>query len=172
LVCAALRKYGIKAPIDVHLMTCPVDSLIIEFAQAGASRITFHPEASHHVDRSLALIHQHGCKAGLAINPATSLNHLEFILDKIDFILMMSVNPGFGGQQFIPATLEKLKQARELIQGKNIQLGIDGGINIETIFAAAQAGADTFIAGSAIFNSADYTKTISALRAELSRVNL
>ncbi len=172
LVCEALRRYGIKAPIDVHLMTRPVDSLIIDFANAGASHLTFHPEASDHIDRSLALIHKHGCKAGLAINPATTLDCLAHVMDKLDIILVMSVNPGFGGQQFIPATLEKLKKARLLINnsGKNIRLAIDGGIKTENIHAVAQAGADMFIAGSAIFTEPDYASVIRAMRHELNKV--
>jgi ribulose-phosphate 3-epimerase len=171
LVCEALRKYGIKEPIDVHLMTKPVDQLIVDFAKAGATAITFHPEASEHVDRSLDLIRKNGCQAGLAINPATSLHCLDFVWDRIDLILMMSVNPGFGGQQFIPATLEKLKQARLLIGDRNIRLAIDGGIKTENIFEVAQAGADMFIAGSAIFGQGDYQKTISQMRKELEKVN-
>jgi len=173
LVCEALIKYGIKAPIDVHLMTNPVDSLIVDFAKAGATNITFHPECSDHIDRSLALIRQHGCKAGLAINPATSLNYLDYVLDKVDLILMMSVNPGFGGQQFIPMTLEKLKKARALIDksGKNIRLAIDGGIKIDNIGEVAKAGADMFIAGSAIFTQPDYARVIQAMRQELEKVN-
>ncbi len=171
LVCAALRKYGIKAPIDVHLMTRPVDHLILEFAKAGASYITFHPEASDHVDRSLELIRQQGCKAGLAINPATSLQHLEHVWDKIDIVLMMSVNPGFGGQQFISSSLEKIAKARQLINesGKNIMLAIDGGIKADNIFDAARAGADMFIAGSAIFSQPDYATVIADMRAQLAK---
>jgi ribulose-phosphate 3-epimerase len=168
-VCEALRKYGIKAPIDVHLMTHPVDRLIVDFAKAGATYITFHPECSEHVDRSLELIRKHNCKAGLALNPATTLNCLEYILDKIDIILVMSVNPGFGGQQFIPATIEKLKKTRALIaeSGKDIRLAIDGGIKPENIAEVAKAGADTFIVGSAIFTQPDYAKVIKNLRQEL-----
>jgi ribulose-phosphate 3-epimerase len=171
LVCAALRKHGISAPIDVHLMTRPVDRLIGEFANAGASHITFHPECSDHVDRSLDLVHKHGCKAGLAINPATTLDCLEYVLDKIDIILIMSVNPGFGGQHFIASTFNKLKNARSLIKasGKNIILAIDGGIKTENIYDVAQAGADMFIAGSAIFNQPDYTAVINKMRSELKR---
>lgn len=170
LVCSALRKHGIKAPIDVHLMTKPVDRLIIEFAKAGASAITFHPEASDHVDRSLDLIRNHGCQSGLAINPATSLDCLEYVMDKIDLILIMSVNPGFGGQQFIPTSLVKIEQTRKLIDasGKKIRLAVDGGIKIDNIAAVAKAGADMFIAGSAIFEQKDYAKTIKAMREELS----
>lgn len=172
LVCESLRNYGIKAPIDVHLMTKPVDRLIVDFAKAGASYITFHPECSDHVDRSLELIRQHGCKAGLALNPATTLHCLEYVLDKIDLILVMSVNPGFGGQKFIPSTLAKLEQARALIKasGKDIRIAIDGGIKTDNIFSVAQAGADMFIAGSAIFTQPDYAKVISAMRHELEKV--
>lgn len=171
LVCEALRKHGITAPIDVHLMTRPVDSLIVDFAKAGASHITFHPESSHHIDRSLALIHKHGCKAGLALNPSTTLDCLEYVIDKLDIILIMSVNPGFGGQEFIPATLEKLKKARALIDrsGKNIRLAIDGGINTKTIHNVAKAGADMFVVGSAIFTQSDYAKVIHSMRDELKR---
>jgi ribulose-phosphate 3-epimerase len=173
LVCAALRNYGIQAPIDVHLMVRPVDRLIEDFATAGASSICFHPEASDHVDRSLALIRQLGCKAGLAINPATTLDCLEFILDKIDMLLLMSVNPGFGGQQFIPATLAKVKKARALItaSGKKLHLAIDGGIKLSNITEVAQAGADTFIVGSGIFHEKDYRTIISALHEKLKRIN-
>jgi len=172
LICEALRNYGIKAPIDVHLMTKPVDRLITEFAKAGASRITFHPEASDHVDRSLDLIHKHDCKAGLAINPATTLDCLEYVMDKLDSLLMMSVNPGFGGQKFIPASLDKIRKARALIQtsGKNIQLAVDGGIKLDNIYQVAEAGADTFILGSGIFHEKDYSKIITELRSELDRV--
>lgn len=172
LVCEALRKYGIKAPIDVHLMTDPVDRLIVDFAKAGASYITFHPECSEHVDRSLDLIRKHGCKAGLAINPATTLHCLEFVLDKIDLVLIMSVNPGFGGQQFIPGTIEKLQKARALItqSGRDIRLAIDGGIKTDNIYEVAKAGADTFIAGSAIFTQPDYATVINNMRNELNKV--
>lgn len=171
LVCESLRNYGIKAPIDVHLMTRPVDRLITEFAKAGANYITFHPEASDHVDRSLELIRKHDCKAGLALNPATTLDCLAYVLDKIDIILIMSVNPGFGGQHFIPATLEKLKKARELItaSGKKIRLAVDGGIKTDNIASVAQAGADTFIAGSAIFKHKNYAEVINAMRRELEK---
>jgi len=169
LVCEALRKYGIQAPIDVHLMTKPVDRLIVDFAKAGASYITFHPEASEHIDRSLELIRKHNCQSGLAFNPATTLHCLEFLMDKIDIILIMSVNPGFGGQSFIPATLEKIKQTRKLIDnsGKKIRLAVDGGVKADNIQQIADAGADTFIAGSAIFTQLDYAKTISKMRDEL-----
>ncbi len=166
MVCAALRKYGVTAPIDVHLMVDPVDRLIGDFAAAGASYITFHPEASGHIDRSLALIREAGCKAGLVFNPATSLDALRYVMEKIDMILLMSVNPGFGGQSFIPSALDKLAEARRLIDisGRDIRLEIDGGVKMENIGAIAAAGADTFVAGSAIFNSADYPKTIAGMR--------
>ncbi len=172
LVCAALRKHGITAPIDVHLMAQPVDQLIVDFAKAGASYITFHPEASLHIDRSLALIREHYCKAGLAFNPATPLSYLDYVLDKIDLILIMSVNPGFGGQQFIPSALEKIAQARALIDasGKNIRLAVDGGINADNICTIAKAGADMFIAGSAIFTQPNYAKVIHEMRNELRKV--
>ncbi|MES2218199.1 MAG: ribulose-phosphate 3-epimerase [Pseudomonadota bacterium] len=172
LVCEALRKYGINAPIDVHLMVNPVDALITEFAKAGASYITFHPEASLHPDRSLELIHQHGCKAGIALNPATTLHHLEYLWDKLDMLLIMSVNPGFGGQKYIPAITEKISKARQLIdeRGKNMLLAIDGGIKVDNILQAASAGADTFIAGSAIFKEQDYAKVIADMRAELKKL--
>lgn len=172
LVCEALRQFGIQAPIDVHLMTRPVDRLIIDFAKAGASHITFHPECSDHIDRSLDLIHQQGCKAGLAINPATTLDCLEYVLDKLDIILIMSVNPGFAGQHFIPATLEKLKKARSLIDAheKKIALAVDGGIKTSNIYEVAKAGANMFIAGSAIFSHPDYANVINTMRNELKRV--
>lgn len=171
LACKALRKYGIKAPIDVHLMTKPVDRLITEFAEAGATSINIHPESTEHLDRSLALIHKHGCKAGITLNPATTLHCIEYVIDKIDIILLMSVNPGFGGQHFIPATLEKLKKARALIteSGRDIRLAIDGGIKVENIHEVAKAGADMFITGSAVFNQPDYKKVIKAMRDELAR---
>ncbi len=171
LVCEALRNYGIKAPIDVHLMAHPVDRLIIDFAKAGATYITFHPECSEHIDRSLELIRKHGCKAGIALNPATNLHCLEYIWDKLDMLLIMSVNPGFSGQQFIPSTLTKLKKARALIveNGKDIRLAIDGGIKVENIAEVAEAGADTFIAGSAIFTQPNYAKVLTDMRAELLR---
>jgi ribulose-phosphate 3-epimerase len=173
LVCQALRQHGIKATIDVHLMTRPVDRLIGEFAAAGASHITFHPECSDHIDRSLDLIHKHGCKAGIAINPATTLDCLEFILDKLEIILIMSVNPGFGGQHFIPTTLQKIKKARALIDhaGKDILLAIDGGINTKNIYDVASAGANMFIAGSAIFSHPPYAPVIESMRNELKKVN-
>ncbi|MFU2510165.1 ribulose-phosphate 3-epimerase [Pseudoalteromonas sp. ASV78] len=169
MVCKALRDYGITAPIDVHLMVKPVDSLIPQFADAGASIITFHPEASEHVDRTLQLIKDHGCQAGLVFNPATSLSYLEHVIDKLDVILLMSVNPGFGGQSFIPHTLEKLRQARKIIaeSGRAIRLEVDGGIKVDNIAAAAQAGADMFVAGSAIFNQPDYKAVIEQMRAQL-----
>ncbi len=172
MVCTALRKYGITAPIDVHLMVKPVDRIIGDFIEAGASYITFHPEASEHVDRSLQLIKQGGCKAGLVFNPATPLDVLKYVLDKVDMVLLMSVNPGFGGQSFIPGTLDKLREARELIDasGLPIRLQVDGGVNVRNIKEIAQAGADTFVAGSAIFNAPDYAQVISAMRAELAGV--
>lgn len=169
MICDALRNYGIEAPIDVHLMVEPVDGIIPDFAKAGASYITFHPEASRHVDRSLGLIRDSGCKAGLVFNPATPLDWLAHVIDKIDMILLMSVNPGFGGQTFIPASLEKLRQARQIIDasGQEIRLEIDGGVKVDNIAAIAAAGADTFVAGSAIFGSKDYAKTIAAMRVEI-----
>lgn len=172
MVCTALRKYGITAPIDVHLMVKPVDRIIGDFIEAGASYITFHPEASEHVDRSLQLIKQGGCKAGLVFNPATPLDVLKYVLDKVDMVLLMSVNPGFGGQSFIPGTLDKLREAREIIDasGLPIRLQVDGGVNVQNIKAIAEAGADTFVAGSAIFNAPDYAQVISAMRAELAGV--
>ncbi|MEX2470479.1 MAG: ribulose-phosphate 3-epimerase, partial [Pseudohongiellaceae bacterium] len=169
MVCAALRKHGIRAPIDVHLMVRPVDQLILDFAKAGASYISFHPEASDHIDRSLQLIRDQGCKSGLVFNPATPLHCLEYLMEKIDVILLMSVNPGFGGQKFIPATLKKLEQVRKLIDdsGQHIRLEVDGGVGIDNIGEIARAGADMFVAGSAIFGSDDYAATIAAMRAEL-----
>ncbi len=169
MVCTALRKYGIRAPIDVHLMVSPVDQLIGNFIDAGASYITFHPEASQHVDRSLQLIKAGGCKAGLVFNPATSLESLKYVMDKVDMILLMSVNPGFGGQTFIPGTLDKLREARALIEasGREIRLEVDGGVNLQNIREIAAAGADTFVAGSAIFNAPDYAQVIAQMRAEL-----
>jgi ribulose-phosphate 3-epimerase len=169
LICDALRNYGIEAPIDVHLMVEPVDRIIPDFAQAGASYITFHPEASRHVDRSLGLIHEHGCKAGLVFNPATPLDWLEHVIDKVDMVLLMSVNPGFGGQKFIPSALDKLRQARKIIadSGREIRLEIDGGVKVDNIREIAAAGADTFVAGSAIFGSDDYAATIAAMKAEI-----
>lgn len=169
LVCEALRKYGIKAPIDVHLMVKPVDRIIPDFAKAGANYITFHPEASEHIDRSLQLIRDHGCKSGLVFNPATPLDYLKYVIDKVDMVLLMSVNPGFGGQSFIPTALDKLREARRIIDesGREIRLEIDGGVKVDNIRAIAEAGADTFVAGSAIFNTPDYKATIDAMRAEL-----
>ncbi|MGE4350372.1 MAG: ribulose-phosphate 3-epimerase [Candidatus Berkiella sp.] len=166
LVCQALRKHGITAPIDVHLMVEPVDDLIQLFAQSGADYISFHPEASRHVDRSLQLIKDLGAKAGLALNPATPLSSLSYVLDKLDYVLLMSVNPGFGGQSFIPSVYEKIKETRTLLDKVNpqIRLEVDGGIKIDNIAKVAALGADMFVAGSAIFNSADYAKTIQAMR--------
>lgn len=172
MVCSALRKYGVTAPIDVHLMVQPVDRIIGDFAEAGASIITFHPEASTHIDRSLELIRAAGCQSGLVFNPATPLHYLDYVMDKVDVILLMSVNPGFGGQQFIPTTLDKLKEARQRItaSGRSIRLEIDGGIKVDNIAAVAAAGADMFVAGSAIFNQPDYRAVIDAMRAELATV--
>ncbi|AEX50237.1 MULTISPECIES: ribulose-phosphate 3-epimerase [Rahnella] len=169
----SLRNYGITAPIDVHLMVKPVDRLIPDFAEAGASYITFHPEASEHVDRSLQLIKSHGCKAGLVFNPATSLSYLEYVMDKLDVILLMSVNPGFGGQSFIPGTLDKLRQVRKIIDasGYDIRLEVDGGVKAENIGEIAAAGADMFVAGSAIFNQPDYRTVIDHMRSELAKVS-
>lgn len=172
MICSALRSYGITAPVDVHLMVENVDSLIPAFAAAGASIISFHPEASKHVDRTLQLIRQHGCQAGLVFNPATPLTYLDYVLDKVDLVLLMSVNPGFGGQSFIPATLKKLQQARHIIDqsGLPIRLEIDGGVKVENIREIAEAGADTFVAGSAIFSQSDYQQVIKVMRAELAGV--
>ena len=169
MVCQALRKHGIEAPIDVHLMVSPVDQLILEFAKAGASYISFHPEATAHVDRSLQLIRDQGCKSGLVFNPGTPVDCLEYLMDKIDVILLMSVNPGFGGQKFIPSTLKKLEKVRKLIDDSDyaIRLEVDGGVGVGNIREIADAGADMFVAGSAIFNSNDYRKTITAMRSEL-----
>ncbi|WP_193166095.1 ribulose-phosphate 3-epimerase [Microbulbifer hainanensis] len=169
MVCQALRKHGVEAPIDVHLMVEPVDDMIRMFADAGATYITFHPEASRHVDRSLQLIRSLGCKAGLVFNPATGLDAAKYVLDKLDMILLMSVNPGFGGQKFIPATLGKLREARALIEasGEDIRLEIDGGVTRDNIGEIAAAGADTFVAGSAIFNAEDYAEAIAAMRSQL-----
>ena len=171
LVCEAIRPH-VQVPIDVHLMVKPVDRIIPDFAKAGANIITFHPEASEHIDRSLQLIRDHGCKAGLVLNPATSLQYLEHVMDKLDIILLMSVNPGFGGQSFIPHTLKKLAAVRKLIDesGRDIMLEVDGGIQIDNIAAAAAAGADTFVAGSAIFGKPDYKAVIDAMRSELAKV--
>ncbi|MDK1289096.1 ribulose-phosphate 3-epimerase [Pseudoalteromonas umbrosa] len=172
MICEALRNYGITAPIDVHLMIKPVDALIPSFAKAGADIITFHPEASEHVDRSLALIKEQGCEAGLVLNPATPLHCLDYVMDKVDQILLMSVNPGFGGQSFIPNTLDKLKQVRERIDasGRKIRLEVDGGVKVDNIAEIAAAGADMFVAGSAIFNQPDYKAVIDAMRQELAKV--
>lgn len=169
LVCEALRRYGITAAFDVHLMVKPVDALIIAFAKAGATTITFHPEASEHIDRSLQLIRDHGCRAGLALNPGTPIYYLEPVISKLDIVLMMSVNPGFGGQTFIPSALTKIKQVRQLINQsqQKIELAVDGGVKIDNIRQIAQAGADTFIVGSAIFASQDYAGTIKQLKTEL-----
>ncbi len=171
VIVKALRNYGIIAPMDVHLMVKPVDRIIPEFAEAGASYITFHPEASEHIDRTLQLIHDCGCKAGLVFNPATPLIHLEHVIDKVDMVLLMSVNPGFGGQSFIPSALAKLAQARKLIDasGRAIRLEIDGGVKTDNIRQIADAGADTFVAGSAIFGSKDYAATIRAMREQLGK---
>jgi len=169
LVCEALRKHGVQAPIDVHLMVKPVDRIIPDFARAGATWITFHPEASEHVDRSLALIREHGCRPGLVLNPATPVAWLDHVMDKVDMVLLMSVNPGFGGQAFIPSVLPKIAQVRELIDrsGREIRLEVDGGIKVDNIRAVAAAGADTFVAGSAIFGAKDYRATVAAMRAEI-----
>ncbi|ODS10011.1 ribulose-phosphate 3-epimerase [Vibrio scophthalmi] len=170
-VCKALRDYGITAPIDVHLMVKPVDSIVPDFAKAGASMITFHIEASDHVDRTLQLIKEHGCKAGVVLNPATPLAHLEYIMDKVDMILLMSVNPGFGGQSFIPNTLDKLRAVRKMIDesGRDIRLEIDGGVKVDNIREIAEAGADMFVAGSAIFSQPNYKQVIDEMRAELAK---
>ncbi len=174
LVCAALRKHGVAAPIDVHLMTRPVDRLVEDFAAAGASWISFHPEASDHIDRTIELIHSRGCKAGLVLNPASPLGWLDYTLEKLDHVLVMSVNPGFGGQAFIPSALPKLRQIRKRIDaiGRDIRLEVDGGIKLDNIRDAAAAGADTFVAGSAIFGSADYAATIGVMRKELAAATL
>ena len=177
LVCEALRKHGVTAPIDVHLMVKPVDRIIPDFAKAGATYITFHPEASEHIDRTLQLIKGEGCKAGLVFNPATSLDVLKYVIDKVDMVLLMSVNPGFGGQSFIPATLDKLREARKIIDasGRDIRLEIDGGVKVDNIRAIAEAGADTFVAGSAIFGAKkdsdanSYDTVVAAMRAELAK---
>lgn len=172
MVCKALRKHGITAPIDVHLMVKPVDRIIGDFIEAGASYITFHPEASEHIDRSLQIVRDGGCKSGLVFNPATPLHYLDHVMDKVDMILLMSVNPGFGGQKFIPGTLDKLREARKRIDasGLDIRLEIDGGVGVDNIAEIARAGADTFVAGSAIFNTDDYKATIDKMRAELAGV--
>ncbi len=169
LVCEALRKHGVTAPIDVHLMVKPVDRIVPDFAAAGATRISFHPEASEHIDRSIDLIHDSGCKAGLVFNPATPLDYLDFVLDKLDLVLIMSVNPGFGGQSFIPTALEKIRRVRALIDasGRDIRLEVDGGVKVDNIGAIAAAGADTFVAGSAIFHAPDYAKVIAQMHANI-----
>ena len=174
MVCKALRKHGVTAPIDVHLMVQPVDDLIRMFADAGASYITFHPEASQHVDRSLQLVRDLGCKAGLVLNPATNLDAINWVMDRLDMLLLMSVNPGFGGQKFIPSTLDKLKQARKIIDesGYDIRLEVDGGVGVKNIQEIAAAGADTFVAGSAIFSQSNYKKVIDEMRSELSAVSV
>lgn len=173
MICKALRDYGVEAPIDVHLMVSPVDGMIEQFLEAGASIITFHPEASHHVDRSLQLIKDGGAECGLVLNPATSLHHLDCVMDKVDQILLMSVNPGFGGQSFIDNTLDKIRQVRQRIitSGRDIRLEVDGGVKASNIRAIAEAGADMFVAGSAIFNQKDYKAAIDEMRAELALAN-
>jgi ribulose-phosphate 3-epimerase len=173
MVCKALRKYGITAPIDVHLMVSPVDRMIGDFIEAGASYITFHPEASDHIDRSLQLIKSGGCKAGLVFNPATPLHYLDYVLDKVDMVLLMSVNPGFGGQQFIAKTIDKIAQARQIIDnsGFDIRLEVDGGVTTKNIRQIAQAGADSFVAGSAIFGAESYQQAINTMRQELALVS-
>ena len=171
LVCEALRNHGVTADIDVHLMVKPVDRIIPDFAKAGATYITFHPEGSEHIDRSLSLVKDNGCKSGLVFNPATPLDYLKHVLDKVDMVLLMSVNPGFGGQSFIPETLVKLREARKIIDdsGRDIRLEIDGGVKVDNIGEIAAAGADTFVAGSAIFGADDYKATIDAMRAEIAK---
>ncbi len=175
MVCEALRKFGVTAPIDVHLMVSPVDALAQLFAKAGATSITFHPEATAHIDRSLQAIRDAGCKTGLVFNPATPLDYLRYVMDKIDIVLLMSVNPGFGGQSFLPSALDKLREARRLIDahqaetGREIRLEIDGGVKVDNIRAIAAAGADAFVAGSAIFSTSDYAATIAAMREEIAK---
>jgi ribulose-phosphate 3-epimerase len=166
MVCAALHQHGVQVPIDVHLMVCPVDRLVPDFAAAGATYISFHPEASEHIDRTIALIREHGCKPGLVFNPATPLDYLDYTLELIDMVLIMSVNPGFGGQAFIPTSLRKLADARKRLDacGRAVRLEVDGGIKVDNVHAAARAGADTFVAGSAIFGSKDYARTIAEMR--------
>jgi ribulose-phosphate 3-epimerase len=173
LVCSALRKHGLRAPIDVHLMVKPVDRLVPDFARAGATYISFHPEATEHVDRTIALIRESGCKPGLVFNPATPLDYLEYTLDKLDLVLLMSVNPGFGGQQFMQSVLPKITEVRRRVRnsGRDVRVEVDGGIKVDNIAAAALAGADTFVAGSAIFESGDYAGTISAMRRAITAVN-
>ncbi|MDA3978813.1 ribulose-phosphate 3-epimerase [Gallibacterium sp. AGMB14963] len=172
-ICEALRNDGITAPIDVHLMVKPVDRIIPDFAKAGATSITFHPEASEHIDRSLQLIRDHGCQAGLVFNPATPLSYLDYVIDKVDIILIMSVNPGFGGQSFLPSALHKLQQARQRIisSGRDIRLEVDGGVKVNNIADIARAGADMFVAGSAIFGQPDYKQVIDAMRQQLATIN-
>ena len=172
LICEALRKHGVTAPIDVHLMVKPVDRIVPDFAKAGATLISFHPEASEHVHRTIQLIKSTGCQAGLVLNPATPIDVLDYVLEELDLVLLMSVNPGFGGQSFIPSALTKLKQVREMIDrtGKNIRLEIDGGVKVDNIAQIAAAGADTFVAGSAIFNAPDYEQVIGQMRAEIAKV--
>jgi len=180
LVCEALRKHGVKADIDVHLMVTPVDRIIPDFAKAGATYITFHPEATHHIDRSLQLVRDSGCKSGLVFNPATPLDHLKYVMDKVDMILLMSVNPGFGGQSFLRSSLDKLREARKLIDasGRKIRLEIDGGVKVDNIREIAEAGADTFVAGSAIFGAGKptdknrYDSIVAAMRAELAKAKI
>ena len=180
LICDALRKHGVSAEIDVHLMVKPVDGIVPDFAKAGASYITFHPEASEHVDRTLQLIKAEGCKSGLVFNPATPLDYLNYVIDKVDMVLLMSVNPGFGGQSFIPSALDKLREARKIIDasGRDIRLEIDGGVKVNNIRDIAEAGADTFVAGSAIFGAAqesdpnDYDSVVQAMRDELAKVDV
>jgi len=180
LVCEALRRHGVTAPIDVHLMVKPVDRIVPDFAKAGATYITFHPEGSEHIDRTLQLIQNEGCKSGLVFNPATPLSHLEYVMDKVDMILLMSVNPGFGGQSFIPATLDKLRQVRKMIDesGRDIRLEIDGGVKVDNIREIREAGADTFVAGSAVFGAAKesdphrYDSIIQAMRDELAKADI
>jgi ribulose-phosphate 3-epimerase len=172
LICEALRKHGVKAPIDVHLMVKPVDRIVPDFAKAGATNISFHPEASEHIDRTIQLIRSSGCTAGLVFNPATPLSYLDYVLDKIDLVLLMSVNPGFGGQSFIPSALDKLRKVRERIDasGRNIRLEIDGGVKRDNIAEIARAGADTFVAGSAIFSEKDYRDVIGAMHASVAGI--
>src|SRR5579862_8086647 len=169
MVCAALRKHGVDAPIDVHLMVRPVDRIVPDFAAAGATFITFHPEASEHIDRTIALIREHGCRPGLVFNPATPLDWLDYTLDKLDLVLLMSVNPGFGGQKFIPGVLPKIAEVRRRVamSGREVRVEVDGGIKVDNIAAVARAGADMFVAGSAIFGAKDYAATIRAMRAAL-----
>ncbi|AMO57639.1 ribulose-phosphate 3-epimerase [Endozoicomonas montiporae] len=173
MVCKALRNHGVTAPVDVHLMASPVDRLIPDFIEAGASMITFHPEASRHIDRTLQMIREGGCKAGLVLNPATSPDIIEYVIDKLDMILLMSVNPGFGGQKFIPSTLKKLRHVRKMIDnsGLDIRLEVDGGVGVQNIRQIAEAGADAFVAGSAIFNAEDYKTVIGQMREELSKAD-